>query len=68
MTTIELPSYLTVAGTCREVRCCNATLRRKIEQGVVKPDAILVECAGKPGSLLFKAESLPAIAKILNPE
>ena len=61
----QLPTLLTTAGVSRELRCATATLRRRIESGEVVPDFVLVECAGRPGSMVFRSESLPTIAASL---
>ena len=37
----------------------------RISDGLVAPDAVLVETNGQLGSLLFRAENLPAIAATL---
>lgn len=61
----QLPTLLTLTGVARAVPCALATLRRRIEAGRVKPDFVLVETVGRPGSLVFKSERLPEIALLV---
>lgn len=62
---IQPPTLLTLTGVARELRCANATLRRRIESGQITPDFVLVETVGRPGSLVFKSERLPEIALVV---
>jgi hypothetical protein len=59
---VTMPSFVTLTGLSRETRMCVTTLRRRIELGQIAPDAVLVEGAVRPGSLLFREDSLPSIA------
>lgn len=58
----QIPTLLTSAGVARELRCAPATLKSRIEAGIVMPDFVLVETVGRPGSLVFKSDRLPEIA------
>lgn len=60
-----IPTLLTLTGVARETRCCVATLKRRVEDGIIAPDFILVETVGRPGSLVFKSERLPEIALLV---
>ena len=63
---VELPTFVTLSGAARELRICNDTLKRRVANGEVTPDGVLVETAGRPGSILFASASLPAIAAKLS--
>ncbi|MFM2294470.1 MAG: hypothetical protein RLZZ350_883 [Verrucomicrobiota bacterium] len=58
----EIKNFLTAAGIARALNVCPATVKRRIQDGDIEPDGLLVESAHRPGSAIFHSERLPEIS------